>query len=99
MRIDGPKTDPISERPVGERAADSTIAEKKDAGSPASTVSIGPAAAEASRVAERFDQEVQSRLERVRALLVAGHYPHDLDALAERIVNEELRNAPRSPGR
>ena len=59
----------------------------------ASVVSLSSAAVAVPSHAA--SQSITARLEKIRALLDAGEYPMDLDALASRIVDDEIVRAGR----
>jgi anti-sigma28 factor (negative regulator of flagellin synthesis) len=76
--------------PVGAKQSDT-------AGSSASVVKLSSAGAAASvDAASPTGPTTTSRLQTIRAMLDKGDYPVDLDALASRIVDDEVVRAGRS---
>jgi anti-sigma28 factor (negative regulator of flagellin synthesis) len=95
MRID-PKVvlPPIGREP---RESPPSIARTSDSGSSgASVVKLSTAGAAVSAETGPAAPTTTARLQTIRAMLDKGDYPVDLDALASRIVDDELVRAGRS---
>jgi flagellar biosynthesis anti-sigma factor FlgM len=84
MRIDPKLVTPIGPRDPRDQKATS----KASTGSePAAVVSLSSASATA---AEHVSGSVAERIAKIRSAIEAGSYPIDLDALASRIVDDEV---------
>ena len=89
MRIDSKP--PVPRVSLEPRAASGTGAPSTPPPSSASVVKLSAAGVTASAPGPTTTQ----RLERIRELLDKGEYPVDLDALAEKIVDDDAVRGPR----
>jgi flagellar biosynthesis anti-sigma factor FlgM len=90
MRIQGPRTDQITERPGQERAG---AASRSAAGTEA--VKVASATSELSGLAERGRASRAEKVAHIRGQVQSGKYVVDRQKLAERMVDDELARAGR----
>jgi anti-sigma28 factor (negative regulator of flagellin synthesis) len=91
MRIDPKVLVPITDRKPASESSAPPRATPEAAASAASVVKLSSAGAAVQ--AEPTNAGITARLSKIRSLLDKGEYPVDLDALASRIVDDELGRA------
>jgi len=90
MRIDSK----LDITPIHSESREASTRPEIREGSAATVVTLSAAGARA--VEARDDNDIAARLTKIKSMIDAGHYPVDLEKLAERIADDEMLRT-RSP--